>query len=107
MVGMKKFSITAAASAVMAVTGAAASLQPADASHAHHVISHRSLAERQQQPGMIKMQKRLGLNIIGDGLGGLVSGIGNDLGLGGTYSSLLVSRISGSSCDVRGNHAVA
>ncbi|SNX84132.1 uncharacterized protein MEPE_02840 [Melanopsichium pennsylvanicum] len=82
MVGMKKFSITAAASAVMAVTGAAASLQPADASHAHHVISHRSLAERQQQPGMIKMQKRLGLNIIGDGLGGLVSGIGNDLGLG-------------------------
>ena len=90
MVGVKKFSAIAAVSAV-AVTGAAASLQPADASHAHHLLSHRSLAERQlpkqQQPSMAKVQKRL-VFTIGDGLGGIINGIGRDLGLNGTYRFL-------------------
>lgn len=96
MVGVKKFSALAAVSAI-AVTGAAASLQPSEASHAQH-LSHRSLALRQiqsqQQPGMTKIQKRLGLN-IGDGLGGVINGIGSGLGLGGTYQ-LSARRASGS-----------
>lgn len=87
MVGVKKFSAIAAVSAV-AVTGAAASLQPADVSHAHHLLSHRSLAERQlhnqQPPSMVKVQKRL-FSAIGDGLGGIINGLGKDLGLNGTY----------------------
>ncbi|TKY90966.1 hypothetical protein EX895_000964 [Sporisorium graminicola] len=84
MVGVKKFSALAAVSAV-AVTGAAASLQPADASHAHHqLLSHRGLAERQlhnqqQSPSMVKMQKRLAHTIV-DGLGGIIGGLGTDLG---------------------------
>lgn len=84
MVGVKKFSAIAVVSAV-AVTGAAASLQ-----HSDHHLSHRGLAERhpqllsRQQPSLIKVQKRLG-PMLGDGLGGVINGLGHDLGLGGTY----------------------
>lgn len=85
MVGVKKFSALAVFSAV-AVSGAVASLQPADASHAHH---HRSLAERQfqqqQQPAMVRVQKRL-IPAVADGLGGVIGGAGKGLGLGGRYS---------------------
>jgi hypothetical protein len=81
MVGVKKFSAIAAVSMV-AVSGAAASIQQHDASHAHHVLAHRALTDR--QPQLIKVQKRLAAT-IGDGLGGIINGLGRDLGLNGTY----------------------
>ncbi|GAC73978.1 predicted helicase [Moesziomyces antarcticus T-34] len=77
MVGVKKFSAIAAVSMV-AVSGAAASIQQHDASHAHHVLAHRALTDR--QPQLIKVQKRLAAT-IGDGLGGIINGLGRDLGL--------------------------
>lgn len=80
MVGVKKFSAIAAVSMV-AVSGAAASIQQHDASHAH-VLAHRALTDR--QPQLIKVQKRLAAT-IGDGLGGIINGLGRDLGLNGTY----------------------
>lgn len=89
MVGMQKLSAIAAVSAV-AVTGAVASIQHSDAPLSRH-LSHRGFAERQlqsqQQPSLIKVQKRL-VFTIGDGLGGIINGLGKDLGLPGTYSLL-------------------
>lgn len=77
MVVVKKFSALAVLSAV-AVTGAVASLQPAEASHAHQ---HRGLTERhlqqQQQPGMIKVQKRQNLDGVTSLVGGILTGTGS------------------------------
>ena len=86
MVGVKKFSAIAAVSAI-AVTGAAASLQPSEASYSQHIQSHRRHLQNQQQPSLIKIQKRLGFTVA-DGLGGIINGIGKDLGLNGTYPTL-------------------
>lgn len=87
MVGFTKLSAVVAVSA-MAATGAVASIQQHDASHASHLLAHRGLAERQSQnqPSLVKVQKRLG-PVIGDGLGGIIGGLGDDLGLGGNDSS--------------------
>lgn len=90
MVGVKKFTAIAAVSA-MVVTGAMANIQHQDASH--HMLAHRGLAERnsQKQPTLIKVQKRLGPS-IGDGLGGMINGLGRAIGLDGTY--LYLSSVS-------------
>ncbi|KAJ1027792.1 hypothetical protein NDA13_003246 [Ustilago tritici] len=85
MVGVKKFSAIAAVSAI-AVTGAAASLQPSEASYSQHIQSHRRHLQNQQQPSLIKIQKRLGFTVP-DGPRGIINGIGKDLGLNGGQPS--------------------
>ena len=92
MVGVKKFCALAAIT-VFAATGTVATVQPVDASHAHNLLVHHGLVERhpelqkQNQPSLLKVQKRLG-PLIGDGLGGLVNGLGEGLGFAGKYFHL-------------------
>ncbi|PWY97241.1 hypothetical protein BCV70DRAFT_203016 [Testicularia cyperi] len=80
MVYARKLSTIAALSFV-AASGAAASLQSPEASHATHLLAHRGLHEPVEKRGFIKVQKRLA-NAVGEGISGVISGIGQDLGLG-------------------------
>ena len=84
MVAVKKFSALAAIS-LLAATGASANLERSQASHVHNQCSlseRHPHPQKQKQPSLIKVQKRLGPE-IGNGLGGIINGLGKGLGLTG------------------------